>query len=125
MSGAPPESLLLQVYVHCSVVLSDQGVTADSKACSYDAAEERYVLDFQDLNQTSCVLSHFVLFTRWKEVSGASEVCDCCSAKCKSPSKFPKGNLSNDPQVALAKVLIPLSCHFRCQDYQCWSLCHY
>lgn len=54
MSDIPPnESFLLKFYVHCSVFLSDQGVTVDSKSCSYDAAEARCVQEFEDLHQTA------------------------------------------------------------------------
>lgn len=51
MSDNPNESLLLKVYVHCSVFLSDQGVTFGSKSCNYDATEARYVQE--DLNETA------------------------------------------------------------------------
>lgn len=34
---------LLKLYVHCSVFLSDQGVTFGSKSCSYNAIEARCV----------------------------------------------------------------------------------
>ncbi|XP_047467330.1 zona pellucida protein C [Mugil cephalus] len=51
--------LISELYVHCSVVISDQGVTFSSKSCNYNPLQ-----------------------SRWEELSGV-EVCDCCSSKCK------------------------------------------
>ncbi|MEQ2225982.1 hypothetical protein ILYODFUR_023110, partial [Ilyodon furcidens] len=55
--------LISELYVHCSVVLSDLGVNLSSKSCNY--------------NVTS---------SRWEELSGNPEVCACCRSKCKGPS---------------------------------------
>ncbi|KAM4543224.1 zona pellucida protein C [Odontesthes bonariensis] len=55
--------LISELYVHCSVLVSDQGVTSGSKSCNYN-----------------------VIHSRWEELGGNVEVCDCCSSKCKGPS---------------------------------------
>ncbi|CAG5866301.1 unnamed protein product [Menidia menidia] len=52
--------LTSELYVHCSVFISDKGVTSGSKLCNYNAIQ-----------------------SRWEELSGAMEVCDCCSSKCR------------------------------------------
>lgn len=33
----------LKLYVHCSVLLSDQGVTFGSKSCNYNVIQSRYL----------------------------------------------------------------------------------
>ncbi|XP_070699034.1 zona pellucida protein C [Pempheris klunzingeri] len=55
--------LISELYVHCSVLVSDQGVTFSSKSCNYN-----------------------VFQSRWEDLSGAAEVCECCSSKCKGLS---------------------------------------
>ena len=35
--------LLLKLYVHCNVLLSDQGVTTGSKSCNYNVTQSRYL----------------------------------------------------------------------------------
>ncbi|XP_074547894.1 zona pellucida protein C [Halichoeres trimaculatus] len=55
--------LISELYIHCSVIISDQGVTFGSKSCNYN-----------------------VIHSRWEELSGTAEVCQCCSSKCKGLS---------------------------------------
>ncbi|CAK6968036.1 zona pellucida protein C [Scomber scombrus] len=55
--------LISEMYIHCSVLISDQGVTTGSKACNYNMIQ-----------------------SRWEELSGDVEVCSCCSSKCKGRS---------------------------------------
>ncbi|XP_062326273.1 zona pellucida protein C isoform X2 [Osmerus eperlanus] len=56
-------NLQTEVYLHCSVIISDKGVTADSKCCNYN-----------------------YLKSRWVELSGDFDVCSCCGSKCKGSS---------------------------------------
>ncbi|XP_012717571.2 zona pellucida protein C isoform X1 [Fundulus heteroclitus] len=69
--------LIAELYIHCSVVLSDQGVNVASKSCNY--------------NMTS---------SRWEELSGDADVCACCRSKCKGPS------IKNLPDEAKAVVSV-------------------
>ncbi|RVE56993.1 hypothetical protein OJAV_G00211990 [Oryzias javanicus] len=55
--------LTSELYIHCSAVISDQGVTSISKSCNYDAIQ-----------------------SKWVELNGDVDVCACCSSKCKSSS---------------------------------------
>ncbi|XP_028294421.1 zona pellucida protein C [Gouania willdenowi] len=56
-------SLFPQLYIHCSVLVSDHGVTYGSKSCNYN-----------------------VLQSRWEELGGDVDVCNCCRSKCKGSS---------------------------------------
>ncbi|XP_041828006.1 zona pellucida protein C [Melanotaenia boesemani] len=56
-------NLISELYIHCNLVVSDEGVTSVSKSCNYD-----------------------VIQSRWEDLSGDVEVCGCCSSKCKGPS---------------------------------------
>ncbi|XP_044023878.1 zona pellucida protein C [Siniperca chuatsi] len=55
--------LISELYIHCSVLISDQGVTFGSKSCNYN-----------------------VIQSRWEDLSGTVAVCECCSSKCKGLS---------------------------------------
>ncbi|KAK6307125.1 hypothetical protein J4Q44_G00222730 [Coregonus suidteri] len=55
--------LPLQTYVHCSVIISNQGVSPDAKSCNYNRIK-----------------------SRWEEISGDVEVCRCCGSRCKGSS---------------------------------------
>ncbi|KAM6968631.1 zona pellucida protein C [Tautogolabrus adspersus] len=55
--------LISELYIHCSVLISDQGVTFGSKSCNYN-----------------------VMKSRWEDLSGTADVCECCSSKCKGLS---------------------------------------
>ncbi|XP_045918022.1 zona pellucida protein C isoform X2 [Micropterus dolomieu] len=52
-----------EIYIHCSVLVSDQSVRFGSKSCNYNTIQ-----------------------SRWDDLSGTEEVCDCCSSKCKGLS---------------------------------------
>ncbi|XP_030574092.1 zona pellucida protein C [Archocentrus centrarchus] len=52
--------LISELYIHCSVLISDRGVTSGSKSCNYN-----------------------VIQSRWEELSGDLEACECCSSRCK------------------------------------------
>ncbi|XP_077477404.1 zona pellucida protein C [Stigmatopora argus] len=62
--------LIEEVYVHCSVLISDIGITSGSKSCNFDLVN-----------------------SRWEELSGNVEVCRCCNSKCKglSDNNLPQG----------------------------------
>ncbi|XP_005922383.1 zona pellucida protein C [Haplochromis burtoni] len=53
--------LISELYIHCSVLISGQGVTPGSKSCNYNVIE-----------------------SRWEELSGDLEACECCSSRCKA-----------------------------------------
>ncbi|XP_019940485.2 zona pellucida protein C [Paralichthys olivaceus] len=55
--------LISELYVHCSMLISHQGVTHGSKSCNYN-----------------------LIHSRWQELGGDVEVCECCSSKCKGPA---------------------------------------
>ncbi|CAJ1073918.1 zona pellucida protein C [Xyrichtys novacula] len=55
--------LISELYIHCSVLVSDQGVTFGTKSCNYN-----------------------VFQSRWEDLSGRKEVCKCCSSKCRGLS---------------------------------------
>ncbi|XP_061897813.1 zona pellucida protein C [Entelurus aequoreus] len=55
--------LISEMYVHCTVLVSDQKITTGSKSCNFDLVN-----------------------SRWQELSGNVEVCSCCTSKCKSLS---------------------------------------
>ncbi|XP_042356330.1 zona pellucida protein C isoform X2 [Plectropomus leopardus] len=55
--------LISELYIHCTVLVSDQGVTFGSKSCNYN-----------------------VIQSRWQDLSGNVEVCECCSSRCKGLS---------------------------------------
>ncbi|XP_061700787.1 zona pellucida protein C [Syngnathoides biaculeatus] len=55
--------LISEMYIHCSVLISDIGITSGSKSCNYDLVN-----------------------SRWEELSGNVEVCRCCNSKCKGLS---------------------------------------
>ncbi|XP_018553389.1 zona pellucida protein C [Lates calcarifer] len=55
--------LISELYIHCSVLISDQVASVGSKSCNYN-----------------------VIQSRWEDLSGDVEVCECCSSKCKGPS---------------------------------------
>ncbi|XP_023255671.1 zona pellucida sperm-binding protein 3-like [Seriola lalandi dorsalis] len=78
--------LISELYIHCTVLISDQGVTIGSKSCNYN-----------------------VIQSRWEELSGDFEVCECCSSRCKGPSvkHFPeaKATVSTGPLVILDKMI--------------------
>ncbi|KAK2826285.1 hypothetical protein Q5P01_020499 [Channa striata] len=70
-----------KLYIHCSVLTSDQGVTSGSKSCNYN-----------------------MINSRWEELGGDVEVCKCCSSKCKGlsgkrPSAGAKAIVSTGPLV--------------------------
>ncbi|XP_040916933.1 zona pellucida protein C [Toxotes jaculatrix] len=77
--------LISELYLHCSVLISDQGVTSGSKSCNYN-----------------------VIQSRWEDLSGDVEVCECCSSKCKGPSvrhfaEDAKTTVSTGPLVIVDK----------------------
>ncbi|XP_029316766.1 zona pellucida protein C [Cottoperca gobio] len=79
--------LISEPYIHCSVLISDQGVNFDSKSCNYNMFE-----------------------SRWEDLSGNVEVCECCSSKCKGLSfkhllKDAKAIISTGPLVIVDKRL--------------------
>ncbi|KAL7861487.1 hypothetical protein SRHO_G00129280 [Serrasalmus rhombeus] len=47
-------------YVHCSVVLSSFGLTQDTKSCNYIKSK-----------------------SRWIDLGGETDACDCCATKCR------------------------------------------
>ncbi|XP_058471523.1 zona pellucida protein C isoform X2 [Solea solea] len=53
--------LMAEIYIHCTAIISDQGVTTGSKSCNYN-----------------------LMKSRWEDLSGDVTVCKCCSSKCKS-----------------------------------------
>ncbi|KAG7463191.1 hypothetical protein JOB18_012171 [Solea senegalensis] len=53
--------LMAEIYIHCTAIISDQGVTTGSKSCNYN-----------------------LIKSRWEDLSGDVTVCKCCSSKCKS-----------------------------------------
>ncbi|XP_051942456.1 zona pellucida protein C [Hippocampus zosterae] len=55
--------LISELYIHCSVLITDIGITSGSKSCNYD-----------------------VVHSRWEDLSGNVKVCHCCNAKCKGLS---------------------------------------
>ncbi|KAF1375070.1 hypothetical protein PFLUV_G00235600 [Perca fluviatilis] len=55
--------LISELYIHCSVLMSDQDVSFGSKSCNYNPIQ-----------------------SRWEDLSGNVEVCGCCSSKCKGLS---------------------------------------
>ncbi|XP_077394495.1 zona pellucida protein C [Festucalex cinctus] len=61
--------LISEMYIHCSVLISDIGITSGSKSCNFDLVN-----------------------SRWEELSGNVEVCRCCNSKCKglSVKDFPR-----------------------------------
>ncbi|KAI3367883.1 hypothetical protein L3Q82_026714 [Scortum barcoo] len=79
--------LISELYIHCSVLISDQGVTSGSKSCNYN-----------------------VFQSRWEDLSGTEEVCECCSSKCKSLSvkhlsEGAKAIVSIGPLIIVDKTL--------------------
>uniref|UniRef100_A0A673C2G2 ZP domain-containing protein n=1 Tax=Sphaeramia orbicularis TaxID=375764 RepID=A0A673C2G2_9TELE len=64
-----------EFYIHCSVLVSNQSNTSGSKSCNYN-------------------------FIQWEDLSGNTDVCKCCSSKCKSLS------LKHFPHDATAVVSI-------------------
>ncbi|XP_073340155.1 zona pellucida protein C [Pagrus major] len=77
--------LISEMYIHCSVLLSDKGVTFGSKSCNYNMIQ-----------------------SRWEDLSGTAEVCKCCSSKCKglSVNRLPedvKAVVSTGPLVIVDK----------------------
>ncbi|KAM9786414.1 zona pellucida protein C isoform 1-T1 [Syngnathus typhle] len=56
-------SLISEMYIHCSVLISDIGITSGSKSCNFDLVN-----------------------SRWEELSGNVEVCRCCNSKCEGLS---------------------------------------
>ncbi|XP_041667897.1 zona pellucida protein C isoform X2 [Cheilinus undulatus] len=68
--------LISELYIHCSVLISDQGVTFTSKSCNYNAIQ-----------------------SRWEDLSGTTEVCECCSSKCKGLSMK---HLSDDTKAVVS-----------------------
>ncbi|KAK5857157.1 hypothetical protein PBY51_010420 [Eleginops maclovinus] len=55
--------LISELYIHCSVLKSDQGVNTGSKSCNYNMMQ-----------------------SRWEDLRGNAEVCECCSSKCRGLS---------------------------------------
>ncbi|XP_028251799.1 zona pellucida protein C [Parambassis ranga] len=72
--------LVSEMYIHCSVLISDLGVTISSKSCNYN-----------------------LILSRWEELSGDVEVCDCCLSKCKGLSHGAKALVSAGPLVMVDK----------------------
>ncbi|XP_035529329.1 zona pellucida protein C [Morone saxatilis] len=74
--------LISELYIHCSVLLSDQGVTSGSKFCNYN-----------------------VIQSRWEDLGGTAEVCECCSSKCKGKHlpEDAKAIVSTGPLVIVDK----------------------
>ncbi|KAI4873914.1 hypothetical protein NFI96_018161, partial [Prochilodus magdalenae] len=54
-----------KVYVHCSLVLSSHGLTQDTKSCNYIESK-----------------------SRWVDLGGQTDVCDCCATKCRGPPYY-------------------------------------
>ncbi|KAG8013567.1 Zona pellucida sperm-binding protein 3 [Nibea albiflora] len=69
--------LIPELYIQCSVLLSDQGVTSGSKSCNYD-----------------------VIQSRWEDLSRTPEVCKCCTSKCKGLS------VKQLPEVSDARAIV-------------------
>ncbi|XP_038584835.1 zona pellucida protein C isoform X2 [Micropterus salmoides] len=63
MSPEPRTRPRHAVILNKGVLVSDQSVTFGSKSCNYNAIQ-----------------------SRWDDLSGTEEVCDCCSSKCKGLS---------------------------------------
>nr|XP_057947116.1 zona pellucida protein C [Doryrhamphus excisus] len=55
--------LISEMYIHCTVIISNQEITSGSKSCNFDLVN-----------------------SRWEELSGNVDVCNCCSSKCKGLS---------------------------------------
>nr|XP_046268476.1 zona pellucida protein C [Scatophagus argus] len=77
--------LISELFIHCSVLLTDQGVTFGSKSCNYN-----------------------VFQSRWEDLGGSAKVCECCSSKCKglSVKHFPEDTraiVSTGPLVIVDK----------------------
>ncbi|XP_065822605.1 zona pellucida protein C [Labrus bergylta] len=64
-----------ELHIHCRVLISDKGVTVGSKSCNYN-----------------------VLKSRWDDLSGTADVCDCCSSKCKG---LPIRHLAEDAMAVV------------------------
>ncbi|XP_034433043.1 zona pellucida sperm-binding protein 3-like [Hippoglossus hippoglossus] len=78
--------LISELYIHCTVIISQQGVTQDSKSCNYNLIQ-----------------------SRWEDLSGDVEVCECCSSMCKDlsvrhhPEDQIRATLSTGPFVIVDK----------------------
>ncbi|KAJ4939276.1 hypothetical protein JOQ06_028732 [Pogonophryne albipinna] len=73
------------LYIHCSVLKSDHGVNTGSKSCNYN-----------------------IMQSRWEDLRGNAEVCECCIAKCrglsvKHLSEDAKAIVSTGPLVVVDK----------------------
>ncbi|XP_054470138.1 zona pellucida sperm-binding protein 3-like [Anoplopoma fimbria] len=81
--------LISELYIHCSVLISDQGVNFGSKSCNYNLIQ-----------------------SRWEDLSGNVEVCKCCTSKCKGLQikNLPEGAkamVSTGPFVIVEKPIEP------------------
>uniref|UniRef100_A0A8C9X5X6 ZP domain-containing protein n=1 Tax=Sander lucioperca TaxID=283035 RepID=A0A8C9X5X6_SANLU len=81
--------LISELYIHCSVLMSDQGVNFGSKSCNYNLIQ-----------------------SRWEDLSGNVEVCECCSSKCKGLSvrhlpEDAKATISTGPFVIVDNHVEP------------------
>ncbi|XP_068577758.1 zona pellucida protein C [Cebidichthys violaceus] len=82
--------LISELYIHCSVIISDQGINFGSKSCNYNMIQ-----------------------SRWEDLSGNAEVCECCMSKCKglSVKNLPEGAkaiVSTGPFVIMDKPIATL-----------------
>ncbi|KAK9533441.1 hypothetical protein VZT92_008558 [Zoarces viviparus] len=82
--------LFSELYIHCSVVISDQGINSGSKSCNYNMIQ-----------------------SRWEDLSGHAEVCECCTSKCKglSVKNLPEGAkaiVSTGPFIIMDKLIVTL-----------------
>ncbi|XP_034713618.1 zona pellucida protein C isoform X2 [Etheostoma cragini] len=78
-----------ELYIHCSVLMSDQDVNFGYKSCNYN-----------------------LLQSRWEDLSGNVEVCECCSSKCKGLSarhlsEDTKATVSTGPFVIVDNLVEP------------------
>ncbi|XP_032356181.1 zona pellucida protein C isoform X2 [Etheostoma spectabile] len=78
-----------ELYIHCSVLMSNQDVNFGYKSCNYN-----------------------LLQSRWEDLSGNVEVCECCSSKCKGLSarhlpEDTKATVSTGPFVILDNHVEP------------------
>ncbi|KAL3048975.1 hypothetical protein OYC64_008452 [Pagothenia borchgrevinki] len=77
--------LISKLYIHCSVLKSDHGVHTGSKSCNYN-----------------------MMRSRWEDLRGNAEVCECCIVKCrglsvKHLSEDAKAIVSTGPLVVVDK----------------------
>ncbi|XP_049917993.1 zona pellucida protein C [Epinephelus moara] len=81
--------LISELFIHCTALVSDQGVTSGSKSCNYNMIQ-----------------------SRWEDVSGNVDVCECCSSKCRGLSvrhlpEDAKATVSTGPFVIVDNHVVP------------------